>query len=165
MKRSVSSGRSNMRHGLISLLTMVVLLSLATAAVLAVSTSHAMAALAGRQATMTAEGYAAEGSAQAFLAELDALVHETHTASRAQAELDERANRMLAEACEDDVSATYALEDNTITCTYTTQNGRQLETVIELGDATYTIEAWRLSAAPQEEDTGETLWTGTTTEN
>ena len=61
MRRTIgTSSRGNMRHGLISLLTVVVVLSLATAAVLTVSTSRAMAALAQRQANMTQEGYDAD---------------------------------------------------------------------------------------------------------
>lgn len=166
MRRSVAIGsRDNMRHGLISLLTVVVVISLATAAVLAVSTSNAMSALATRQADMNAQGYDAECSAQTFLAELDTLLHKEGSTSQAMAALDKQANKMLAAACEDGVTATYDLDDNTVTCTYTTEGGRMLKTVIELDNTSYTIVAWHLGAAPQEEDTGDMLWTGTTTEN
>ena len=166
MSRGVgSSNRGNMRHGLISLLTVIVVLSLATAAVLAVATSHAMAALAEREAAMTADAYAAEVSAQTFLAELDELLHEQGTAQKTAKALDDKANKMLATACEADVFATYDIRDKTVTCSFTTKNARMLTIEVELGDASYIITSWRLSSAPQEEDTGDTLWTGTTSEN
>lgn len=166
MSRQAAEGsRDNMRHGLISLLTVVVVISLATAAVLAVSTSHAMHALANRQANMNSQGYDTERSAQAFLAELDALLHEQGSTSRTMSALNKQANRMLASVCEEGVTATYELNGNDITCTFTSEGGRMLQTVVRLENTSYIIESWHLSAAPQEEDTGDTLWTGTTTEN
>lgn len=163
-----TANRGNMRHGLISLLTVVVVISLATAAVLTVSTARAMKALAQRQANMTQEGYDAERAAQAMLSlvsdELDAARTAGTTDSKAMAaRIDKNANRMLAEACPEDVTATYKVQGNDLTCTYTTTNGRMLQTVISIGNnATYEVQSWKLTAAPQQEDTGETLWTGPT---
>ena len=167
-RRAGSKARGNMRHGLISLLTVVIVLSLATAAVLAVSTSHAMAALAKRQANMTAQGYEAERSAQAMLAGVDAELAKAKKAGTQGAaiakRLEQRMNSLLAEACAKDVSATYTLKDNLLTCTFTTKGGRMLAVQATIdNDATYDVVSWKLTAAPQEEDTGDTLWTGSTT--
>lgn len=168
MRRSAGTrGRGNMRNGLISLLTVVVVISLATASVLAVSTSHAMSALAQRQARMTSEGYAAERSGQALLANLEgelasaktAGLHGTALLSRIEQHIDD----LLADACVEGVSATGVFDKNTLTCTFVTTEARMLEASIEIGDdATCDVVAWRLSAAPQEEETGDTLWSGST---
>lgn len=168
MKRSVgASGRGNMRNGLISLLTVVVVLSISTAAVLTVSTAHAMHALAQRQATMTSEGYEAERSAQALLAGIDeelAAARAAHESGQAVADrIEKRINRLLAEACVEGVTATYGIEKNTLTCTFTTQSNRMLRTSIVLGqDATYDVAAWKLTAAPEDTSTDDVLWTGST---
>lgn len=169
VQRSVAaSNRGNMRHGLISLLTVVVIIALATAAVLAVATSHAMDALANRQAKTATEGYAAEAAAQTLVAELDdelqaARNEGTSDAVSLAARVESRANGMLAQACPDGVTATYAVEGTTLTCTFVTTSGRMLETTIALGDgATYDIVDWKLTAAPQVEDNGDTLWVGPT---
>lgn len=171
IRRSIgSSGRGNMRNGLISLLTVVVIISLATAAVLTVATSHAMHALADRQADMAAQAYATERSGQAMLAALDDELASLRSANSSADQtkqvtdlVDKRINGLLAKTCEEGVTATYGLEGTTLTCTFVTEGGRMLQATIELGgDATYDITGWRLTAAPQEEDTGDTLWTGST---
>lgn len=168
-RRSVgTSSRGNMRNGLISLLTVVVVIALATAAVLAVATSHAMAALSERQANMTSEGYEAETAAQTFLAELDDELFAlrsrgTTNASALMGEIENKANSMLAKACSQEVTATYEVDKTTLTCTFTTKSGRML--VVELlisNNATYDVVSWKLMAMPQEEETGNTLWTGPT---
>ncbi len=157
-----------MRHGLISLLTVVVVISLATAAVLAVTMSQAMGALSQRQARMTTEGYDAERSAQTFLAKLDdeliAARREGTTSSAAlMVRIQNCANRMLAEACTEGVTATYSVEDTNVRCTFVTDSGRMLQTDVAVGDnATYSIVSWKLTAAPQVEDDGDTLWGGPT---
>ena len=166
-RNSGTGGRGNMRAGLISLLTVVIVISLATAAVLAVSTSHAMSALAQRQANMTAEGYAAERSAQTLLAELDA---ELATAKKAGVRgkalltrIEKSMNGLLADVCVEDVTATSSIQDHTLTCTYVTKEGRMLQTSLSIrDDATYDVVAWRLTAAPPEEENGDTLWSGST---
>lgn len=169
MRRSVTtSNRGNMRHGLISLLTVIVVLSLATAAVLTVSTSHAMSALAKRQAGMTQEGYDAERAAQAMLSEVADELSEakgkgTTSATALIAQIDQSANRLLAEACPQGVTATYSVEDTTLQCEFSTPNGRMLKTTVAIGDGgTYEVVSWKLTAAPQSTDSGETLWTGPT---
>lgn len=170
-RRSIgTSHRGNMRHGLISLLTVVVVISLATAAVLAVATSHAMEALSQRQARMTTEGYDAERSAQTFLAELDDALSaarlEGVTDSAALMErIQNRANLMLAEACTEDVTATYSVEDANVRCTFVTASGKMLQTDVAVDEnATLRIVSWKLTAAPQIEDDGDTLWGGPTAE-
>ena len=175
MRRAIgNSGRGNMRNGLISLLTVVVVISMATAAVLAISTSHAMGALAQRQATMTADGYALEQSGQALLANLDELLHQSRgsavggTAGGAAggaviAQVENRMNSMLVDSCAKGVTATYETEDDGLTCTFISEHGRMLTVTISVGgNATYDVRAWQLTAAPQEENTGDTLWTGST---
>lgn len=169
MKRSVGTGnRGNMRPGLISLLTVVVVISLATAAVLTITTSHAMHALSSRQAQMTTEGYEAERSAQTFVALLDdelaaARANGNTGTNGLMARIEDDVNAMLAQACANGITATYEVEDATITCTFLTPNGRMLQTSITVDDgASYSIDSWKLTAAPQEEDTGDTLWTGPT---
>ncbi len=167
--RSVgTSGRGNMRNGLISLLTVVVIISLATAAVLTVATAHAMSALSERQANMTDEGYQAEQAAQTFVAELDEQLHAARTAGNVNASalmstLESNANSMLAKACPQGITATYDVKDMTLTCEFTTQSGRMLQVGILIGtDATYDVASWKLMAMPQDEDTGYTLWVGPT---
>lgn len=168
MMRKKGSGRGdNMRHGLISLLTVIVIISLATAAVLTIATSHAMWALAQRSATMKAEGYDAERCAQGMLARIDNELAASRKAGEGHAamlaRIEKRMNSLLAEVCEHGVTATYGLEDNVLTCTFITEGGRSLEASLTIGDdATYDITAWRLSAVPEDEDTGDTLWTGST---
>lgn len=169
MRRTIgTSSRGNMRHGLISLLTVVVVLSLATAAVLTVSTSRAMAALAQRQANMTQEGYDAERAAQKTLAlledELRAARSQGTTSATALAKrVDQAANGLLAEACPSGITAVYSVKDTTLQCEYTTPSGRMLQTVVAIGNGgTYDVVSWKLTAAPQEQDTGGTLWTGPT---
>lgn len=171
MRRAIgTSNRGNMRHGLISLLTVVVVISLATAAVLAVSTSHAMAALAQRQAAMTSEGYDAERAAQTMLAELDDELHAARAAGVSDPtalmdRIQNSANLMLATACPESVSATYEVDGQTLVCTFVTQSGRMLTTGVAIGkEATYDVVSWKLTAAPQIEDSGDTLWTGPTEE-
>ncbi len=168
MSQPNASGRGgNMRHGLISLLTVVVVISIATAAVLTVATSHAMAALAQRQATMTTEGYQAERSAQALLARIeDELVAarkagETGQAMRSRVE--NRINGMLVEVCEEGVNATYSMDDNVLTCTFVTPGGRSLQASATIQDnATLDVIAWRLTAAAEESGSDDMLWTGST---
>ncbi len=168
MRRSTgTSGRGNMRNGLISLLTLVIVISLATAAVLAVSTSRAMHALSERQARMTSEAYAAERSAQTLLAKLDQELGATKSAGirgkALLARIEKNMNDLLADACAEGVTATSSFQDNTLTCTYVTKEGRMLQTSIEIkDDATYDVVGWRLTAAPQEEETGDMLWSGST---
>ena len=154
-----------MRHGLISLLTVVIMLSLATAAVLAVSTARAMSAIEQRQATMTQEGYAAERSAQATLAGVDEALGEARAGgldgAAARELVQERMDAILQDACVQDVSASYALDYDVLTCTYETTNGRMLEVQLVLGDSMrYEVASWKLTAVPQEEDMGGNLWTG-----
>ena len=169
MRRSIgTSSRGNMRHGLISLLTVVVVLSIATAAVLTVSTSRAMAALAQRQANMAQEGYDAERAAQKMLALVEDEIRTvrskgTTSASVLAKHLDKAANGLLAEACPQGITATYSVKDTTLRCEYTTPGGRLLQTVVAIGDGgTCDVVSWTLTAAPQEQDLGGTLWTGPT---
>lgn len=169
MRRSIgTSSRGNMRHGLISLLTVVVVISLATAAVLTVSTSRAMGALAQRQANMTQEGYDTERAAQTTLAlvedELRTARSQGQTSASALAKrLDQAMNGLLADACPSGITATYSVKDTTLQCEYLSPNGRMLQTVVAIGDGgTYDVVSWKLTAAPQEQDTGGTLWTGPT---
>ena len=168
MRRAIgNSGRGNMRNGLISLLTVVVVISLATAAVLAVSTSHAMGALAQRQATMTADGYALERSGQALLANLDEVLSQARGGAAGGgtviSQVENRVNSMLVESCAEGVTATYETSGNDLTCTFVSEHGRMLMVTISVGsNATYDVKAWQLTAAPQEEDNGDTLWTGST---
>lgn len=168
-RRSVgTSNRGNMRHGLISLLTVVVIICLATAAVLTVATSHAMAALSERQANMTSEGYDAERAAQSMLSKLEDELATARTAGTTDvaslmSRIDSQANKMLAEVCPQGVTATYSVEDTHLTCTFITSNGRMLQTDVVIGDGgTYDVVSWKLTAAPQEEDNGDTLWAGPT---
>ena len=169
MRRPVgTSNRGNMRHGLISLLTVVVVLSLATAAVLTISTSRAMWALAQRQATMTQEGYDAERAGQTMLAKVDdelsaARAKGTTSAAALAKIVDQSANRLLAEACPQGITATYSVDKTNLQCEFSTPNGRMLQTVIAIGDGgTYDVVSWKLTAVPQSTDTDETLWTGPT---
>lgn len=169
MRRSIgTSGRGNMRHGLISLLTVVVVISLATAAVLTISTSHAMKALSEMQASMTSEGYDAERAGQAMLAEVDAFLATARKQGTADAkalaqQLDNKADGMLIDACPEGVTATHSVKDTNFNCVFTTKSGRALDTTISIGaDATYDVVSWKLTAAPQEQDTGDMLWTGPT---
>ncbi|MBR3316650.1 MAG: hypothetical protein IKG21_02360 [Atopobiaceae bacterium] len=165
MRRSTgTNGRGNMRHGLISLLTVVIVISLATAAVLTVATSHAMAALSQRQANMCAEGYAAERSAQALLAALDEDLETSGKSGQALlSHIDNSLDNLLGNACVEGVSATGDLKNNTLTCTFVTQGGRMLQMSLEIDDdATYDVVSWRLTAAPQEHTTGDMLWNGST---
>ncbi len=169
MRRSYSSGsRGNMRNGLLSLLTVVVTLCLATAAVLTVSTARAMDALAQRQANMAQEGYDAERAGQTTLAMVDDVLHKAVAsgvtdAKSLAARVESQANGILVEACPKDTTATYEVTNTTLTCTFTTKGGRVLNMVVQIGDGgTYEVVSWKLTAAPQSEDTGETLWTGPT---
>lgn len=168
-RRSVTTNnRGNMRHGLISLLTVVVIISLATIAVLTVATGHAMGALSERQANMTVESYKDEIAAQTMLAEVDdellaARKDGTSGAASIMARIESKANLMLAQACPEGITATYDIEGTVLTCTFISENGRRLQTGVSIGDdATYDIVSWKLTAAPQEEDNGDTLWTGPT---
>lgn len=167
---STSPQRGNMRNGLISLLTLVVILSMATAAVLTVSTSHAMEAMSQRQVSMTREGYDAERSAQATLAGLDEVLAKARAngqtgTTKVLARVEDAANRMLAEACVEGVTATYEIEGSSFICTFVTSSGRMLQTTVTIGDdATYAVAGWKLTAAPEEVDTGDVLWTGSTAE-
>ncbi len=167
MKSPTYASKDNMRHGLISLLTVVVVISIATAAVLTVATSHAMAALAERQATMTAEGYAAEQSAQTMLSQLDEELLASRQARESRqailSRIENSMNGLLLEACEPGVSATYTLDGNVLTCTFVTEGGRSLEASVTIQDnATYAITAWRLTAVVQDNTSNDTLWTGST---
>lgn len=168
-RRSVTTNnRGNMRHGLISLLTVVVIISLATIAVLTVATGRAMGALSERQANMTAEGYVDEIAAQTMLAEVDdelqaAREEGTSNAKALARRIEDKANLMLAEACPEGITATYSVEDTVLTCTFVSPSGRRLQTGVSINDgATYDIVSWKLTAAPQDEDNGDTLWTGPT---
>lgn len=168
MKRSISSGgQGNMRNGLISLLTVVVVVSLATAAVLAISTSHAMHALASRQAEMTLQGYAAERSGQALVASVDEVLlaarKESLDASKALKRVEKRVNDILVNACAEGVTATFEFDDNVLDVTFITSSGRSLEVRLAVtNEVSYRIECWKLTAAQVEEDTGDVLWTPST---
>ena len=156
---------THMKNGLISLLTVVIVISLATAAVLAISTSHAMHALADRQATMSGEGYAAEKSAQTLLAVLDEEMKDAVANSESVVRrVTSRVNELLANSCQEGVTATFNVVDNELTCTFTTTSGRMLEVRLLISKkGTYTIESWKLMAAPEDVDTGDLLWTGSAT--
>ena len=79
------------------------------------------------------------------------------------ARVEGQVNGILVEACPEDTTATYDVTDTTLTCTFTTNGGRALHTVVQIGNGgTYEVVSWKLTAAPQSEDTGETLWTGPT---
>lgn len=167
MRRAIGTGhRGNMRNGLISLLTVVVVISLATASVLTISTSHAMGALSQRQATMTADGYALERSGQALLANLDEVLSQVRAGAAGNtviSQVENRMNSLLVESCAQGVTATYETGGNDLTCTFVSEHGRMLTVTISVGsNATYSVKAWQLTAAPQEENTGDMLWTGST---
>lgn len=166
MRRSMGgSNRSSLRPGLISLLTLVIMLSIATAAVLTVATSHAMAALSQRQANMTSEGYWAEKSAQTMLALVDDALQASNSATAAgeTKAVRQRMEKILLEACEDGVTAAYKVGDNSFICTFVTTGGRMLTTKISLLDGkSYDVVSWRLTAAPQDEGSDDTLWSGPT---
>ena len=167
MRRAIGTGhRGNMRNGLISLLTVVVVISLATASVLAISTSHAMGALSQRQATMTADGYALERSGQTLLANLDEMLSQVRAGAAGGtviSQVENRMNSLLVESCAEGVTATYETTSNGLTCTFVSEHGRMLMVTVSVGgNATYDVKAWQLTAAPQEENTGDTLWTGST---
>jgi hypothetical protein len=157
-----STKRGNMRSGLLSLLTLVVVLSISTAAVLTVSTANAMFALAKRQAAMTAQAYAAEQSGQTMLAKLDAELAKAGGSGRNAAHrIQDRANSLLAESCAEGVSATYSIDGTVLTCVFVTEDGRALTTAVDFGNGdSYTVVSWKLTAIPQEESTGDVLWTG-----
>ena len=171
MRRSVTAtGGSNMRNGLISLLTVVVVISLATATMLTISTSHAMSALSDRQARMTTEGYAAERSAQMFVAsvdtELSAARKAKESASKATKRLEKRINDILVNACAEGVTATFLFDGNALDVTFNTSSGRSLEVNLVVTDeVSYRIEKWKLTAAQVEENTGDVLWTPSTAED
>jgi hypothetical protein len=156
---------THMKNGLLSLLTVVIVISLATAAVLAVSTSHAMKALADRQAMMTGEGYAAEKSAQTFVAMLDEEITDAaENSENVLKRVNKHANELLVDAVQEGVSATYNMVDDELTCTFTTTNGRMLETRLTIGnEGTYEIKSWKLMAAPEDVETSDLLWTGSAT--
>jgi len=164
MRRSVGgSNRSSLRPGLISLLTLVVMLSIATAAVLTIATSHAMAALSNRQANMTLEGYEAETSAQTMLALLDDELQSTSSAKAANEvkAIDKGMKSILSKACVDGVEATHKVTGNNIVCTFVTKGGRMLTTQIALLDGrTYDVVSWKLTATPQDDSSDDTLWSG-----
>lgn len=164
MKRSIgAAGRGAIRPGLISLLTVVVILSLSTISVLTIATSNAMAALSERQASMTSQGYDAETSAQTMLALMDDTLQNGKASSVAGATrlLDKSMEQILAKACVEGVTATHEAGDSSITCTFVTNGGRMLQTQIDItGKDTYDVVSWKLTAAPQDEDSDDTLWTG-----
>ena len=165
MRRERTGRDGGMRHGLISLLTVVVVISLATAAVLTVTTSHAMWVLAQRNASMTSAGYDAERCAQSMLARIDnelaASAKDGETPAATLERIKNRMGSLLAEVCEQGVTATYALDGNVLTCTFVTKEGRSLETSLVIGDdATYDITGWRLLSVPEGEDAGDTPWSG-----
>ena len=164
MRRPIgTNSRGTMRPGLISLLTLVVVLSLATISVLTVASSNAMMALSQRQASMTSQGYDAEISAQTTLALMDDELQNTEglLANEAAAALNKSMKRILAKACVEGVTATWETDENSITCTFVTTEGRMLQTKVNLtGDRTYEVVSWKLTAAPQEESSDDTLWLG-----
>lgn len=165
-RRSVgSSGKEYVRPGLISLLTLVVILSLSTITVLTVATASAMSALSERQARMNSQGYDAETSAQTMLALVDDELQDAKVsnANGATKLLDKRMEKILANACVDGVTATHEAGKNSITCTFVTSGGRMLTTQIDLVNKnTYDVVSWKLTAAPQDESSDDSLWSGPT---
>lgn len=164
MSRFYGAGtRETMRPGLISLVTLVVVISLATAAVLTIATSHAMAALSQRQAAMTSEGYLAEKSAQTALALVDNQIQasKTQNPARLAAAIDAQLDEILSQACADGVTATHKVEGDAIMCTFVTEGGRMLQTQVVVGsNKTYDVVSWKLTASPQEDVSDDTLWSG-----
>lgn len=166
MRRAVgSSGKEYVRPGLISLLTLVVILSLSTITVLTVATANAMSSLTLRQASMNSQGYDAEVSAQTMLALVDDELQGSKASSTTGAAklLDKRMKKILDAACVEGVTATHEVENNSITCTFVTSGGRMLTTQIDLlNKNTYDVVSWKLTAAPQDESSDDTLWLGPT---
>lgn len=163
-RATLSPAQGNMRNGLISLLTVVVVISLATASVLAVSTSHALNALSQRHAHMTAQGYATERSAQMFVAGVDEVLYNAREKGLKREEaIDEIANainNLLVSSCTEDVTATFEIEKSGPHVTFTSTDGRALDVHLTIDDSlAYRITSWKLTAQVQEEDTQDMLWT------
>lgn len=161
---TTSPTQGNMRNGLISLLTVVVVISLATAAMLTISTSHALTALAQRQAQMTAQGYATERSGQAFVAGVDAVLYEAREnglkRNEAITQISDAINNILVSACTEDVTATFEMEKNGPHVTFSSADGRSLEVELSVDNSlTYRITSWKLTAQVQEDNSQDVLWT------
>lgn len=164
MRRSIgTNNRGTIRPGIISLLAVLVILSLATISTLTIATSNAMMALSERQASMTSQGYNAEISAQTTLALMDDELQNAKvlSATEATAALNRSMKSILAKACVEGVTATWETAKSSITCTFVTTEGRMLQTRVNLtGDSTYEVVSWKLTAAPQDDSSDDTLWLG-----
>ena len=158
----------NVRIGPISIFTLIIVLCMAVLAVLAVSTSNASMTMAERQATATTELYADETAAQEFVAGLDAVLAKERAGKANRAAAVKAVSDALIDirdaaqaAVDGEVEVTASVSNNTVNAHFECQNGRTLSIAITvLADATYRIDAWKMSAVQNEEQPEGSLWTG-----
>ena len=158
----------NTRIGPISVITLLAVVCMVVLAVLAVSTAQATAAISERQATATQRLYQNELAGQEFVAGVDdalAGVRADGGNAAAGARAVEGALDAICtaarEAADGQVTCTASMSGTTVNAGFTCQDARLLSVVVTIrDDATYRIDEWKISAAPQEAQPGGLLWTG-----
>ena len=156
---SKPSGTGNMRIGLLTILTVVIVI------VLEVTTAGAMRALTARQAAMTTEAYRAEPCGQQLVARVDAQLAQSKAsgADRAAAldALSGKLSGISSVVSTSDVTAIARVDGSKVEATITTTGGRTLTVTINVtDDLTCDVSAWRLAAVSADEKDATTLWGG-----
>lgn len=149
-----------------AIFALVVIVCMAVLAVLTIATAHSSLVLSQRQAAATQELYSNELAAQTFLAQLDETLAQQKGASSAARNAAVAAK--LPAICDAARTASggavtvdaYAY-GSTVRADFTCENGRTLKvTLTLLPDGTYRIDAWRMTAIVNEEQSMGTLYLG-----
>lgn len=156
----------HVRIGPISVFALIIIVCMAVLAVLTISTAHASLVLSERQALATQELYLDETAAQTFLAEMDARLEQTRGQGAAAAlravesDLDE-VRASAEEATGGQVSASADVSGQQVSAEFSCENGRTLKIAVTvLGDGTYRIDKWKMTAVENEEQPMGNLYTG-----
>lgn len=158
----------NTRIGPITIITLLTVVCMVVLAVLAVSTAQATTAISQRQATAAQRLYQNELAGQEFIAGVDDVLAGVRTSGGTAAAGARAVDAALDDLCaaarqaaDNQVECTANVSGTTVSAAFTCQDARLLNVAVTIqDDASYRIDEWKISAAPQEAQPGGQLWTG-----
>lgn len=172
--------KGSVRMGPISIFSLIITLCLAVMATLSISTAQATLAATQRQAASTESVYADEVAAQEFMAELDAQLSTVRAAGGGRANalsaLQQNVNALAEAGASDEVTVNVTVATDTgssvptlaenadVKATFAASDGRTLNVALAIVDnATYEVLQWKTTTTWVDTNTGNTLWSGTST--
>lgn len=167
--RHFSTRGSLVRMGMLSILSLVVILCLAVLAVLSFSTARAELAITERQATTATETYQLETAGQEFIAALDGALASQDTAERFRVLASYGIHEVEGEGAVLElalangivpVSVSGTCTNDLVNATFSLESGRRLDLAVRIVGRAYTIEQWKVTTQWPDDAAGGGLWLG-----